>query len=238
MKKIKKNITIYLKYTPYNSNFLFFYTIRKKLFKYDYVNGLYTPQNTKKAFILKNKNNSLKKVKKISYYKNNIIKLMSFFNKKGCLLDKLVYILEVYSILYSIFLNFKPYDILIHDSYIYILEFLYNLLNIRSLLNIRHLLNWITVWNNPLFDIGVSKVPKKFKKKLKKKYTYKIVYIKRNNQNRRALRWLFLNNFNYENIQKLKRQLLLNIFDLTLNYKKSLLYKQKILIYKKMFKKS
>lgn len=122
-------------------NFIFFYVIRKKLFKSDLLSGLYLKNN--KKFIVKCKEGSIKVIRKISFYKNNINKLVSFFNKKGLLLNKLICLMKVYSIIYNIFLNFEPSSILQPKSYNYISEFSYCLLNIRGVLNIKELLNWV-----------------------------------------------------------------------------------------------
>lgn len=60
-----------------------------------------------------------------------------------------------------------------------------------------------------------------------------MVYITRIKQNRGVLRWLYLNNFNY-NVKPLQTQLLHNLLDSVLNYKKSTLYLKKLSVYNKL----
>lgn len=202
-------------------------------------NILISTQFIKNNLIFKFNTNFKKQIRieKYSFLKNSILKIVSYFFKKGFFLKYLITFLNIYNLLYSIFLNFDSAEIFKNHEYIYTLEFLYNLKYNKSLLNVNTLVYWFSSWNTPLFDLDVQKVPKKYKKKLKKKYTYKIIYLKKNKQNKKALQWVFLNSFNYEDIRTLKQQVLFNTLDTILNYKKSLISKKKILIYKKMFKK-
>jgi hypothetical protein len=83
----------------------------------------------------------------------------------------------------------------------------------------------------------MQNVQKKYKKKSKKKYLYRVTYVKRQEQYRHTLRRMFLNIYDYENIRYVKKQFFNNKLDLILNYKKSNMYQQKICIYRKMFKR-
>lgn len=229
MKKIVFNTYKNKNLTPKN-NFLFFYIFRKQVFVRNKINLAYLTNQD--IFILKKKN-----FKKCTLFKNTILKLNSFFNKNGNFLKQLTTLLSIYSLIYSIFLNFNIKVIFKNEQYLYVKEFLYNLNYNTWLRNANNLLTWFLAWNTPLFYVNVQKVPKKFKKKLKKKYLYKVMYVKKKDQKKKALNWVYLNNYNYENIRKFKKQLFFNKLDLILNYKKSILYKQKTIIYKKMFKK-
>lgn len=212
-----------------------FYIIKKNFFHNNQRNAVYGTSSL--TFTLTNKGNSKVFVNKFSFYKNNVIKLVSYYFKQGLFIKNLIYFLWIFNTLYTTFLNAKPADLLSSDSYLHIVDFSHNLHYNRDLLTVKGLTHWFTSWNTPLFDVDMQKVPKKYKKKIKKKYTYSIKYLKKNQQKKRTLRWIALNNYNYENIRTLKKRTLNNILDTLLNYKSSLIYKRKILIYKKMLKK-
>ena len=77
-------------------------------------------------------------------------------------------------------------------------------------------------------------VPKKYRKKLKKKYLYKIKYLSATNRISRCLKLIK----NYKNSLKYYSNFNRELFcylDLMLNYKYSYIYLKKIDIYKKVF---
>ena len=86
-----------------------------------------------------------------------------------------------------------------------------------------------------MFYIECSVVPKKYRKKLKKKYLYKIKYLNKNRRLNKILNWISKYTNTLKNYSLLNRQLLVYL-DLLLNYKNSYVYNKKILIYKKVFK--
>lgn len=86
-----------------------------------------------------------------------------------------------------------------------------------------------------MFSAQCTVVPKKYRKKLKKKYLYKIIYIDQNKRQNLALReiFFFLKTFKSHSV---KDRYFLMLCDIIFNFKNSLMYKKKILMYKKLFK--
>jgi hypothetical protein len=80
-------------------------------------------------------------------------------------------------------------------------------------------------------------VPKKYRKKLKKKYLVKIQYVDKLKRKNVALKNILLHSFNYSNYSIFSR-ITLNMFDTIFNFKDSKPYKRKLQIYKKLLKKS
>lgn len=80
-----------------------------------------------------------------------------------------------------------------------------------------------------------SLVPKKYVKKLKKKYIYKIKYLSMNYRVNKSLKWIrnYMNSLKYNSINN---RSLFCYLDLILNYKFSYIYLKKISVYKKIFK--
>lgn len=112
----------------------------------------------------------------------------------------------------SFFLNFNFFKINL------ILEFLINLLN-------------------PIFDIECHDIPKKYKKKSKQQFSFKIKYLNTNLRKKRALKWLYLYSLNFDEKLFFKK-IFKSIFFTFLEGKNSFLYKKKIQIYKKVIKRN
>ena len=110
----------------------------------------------------------------------------------------------------SLFLNFNFYTINC------ILEFLVNLIN-------------------PIFEIVCYNLPTKYKKKLKKNFFFKLNYLNTVYRKKRALKWLYLYSFNF-NDKTLYKKVFKSILFTFLESKSSFLYKKKIKIYKKIIK--
>jgi ribosomal protein S7 len=135
--------------------------------------------------------------------------------------------------LYSL-LNIKMFHNLL-KNYVYFKEFLFNNSLNDNLNNIYTVLNWLFFWYQPIFAVKCSKVPKKYRKKLKKKFTFSTNYINVIKRRTIALRWIFYFS-NTFNSFKMKNRLLLLFSDLIFNFKDSVIYKRKIKMYKKVFK--
>lgn len=123
----------------------------------------------------------------------------------------------------------------LEKNYSYINYFYFNLSINQHLYDIYHLNNWIIDLLKPTFYIKCTKVDKKYKKYLKTSYLYKIKYLKidlRNKLSHRSLSNFIIFN-NYFNISQ---KILFSYIDLLLNYKNSKVYKQKYLVYNKIFK--
>ena len=89
---------------------------------------------------------------------------------------------------------------------------------------------------NSIFDIKISKVPKKFKKKFKKKFNFELVYI----YNKKRLKYTLklINNYVKNNNKiNLENNFFWSFSDILLDPKNSFLWKRKVNIYNKAMKK-
>lgn len=173
-------------------------------------------------------------IKPMVYYKNEkkIQQFTTFFIKHGNFFSSLVDFFNSFSIVYKILCNKLNFvDIL--QKYSYYNEFLYNFNCNSKFKNINFLLNWLSSWIEPMFFIECSSLQKKYRKKLKKKYIYKIKFLTKKNRLNKVLSFILkytntLLNFKFSN------RLLFTYMDLIFNYKESNIYIKKIVIYKKM----
>lgn len=86
-----------------------------------------------------------------------------------------------------------------------------------------------------MFYIDCMAVPKKYKKKLKKKYLYKVKYLNKTKRINKALKLInnYSNSLKYFNFSD---RIFFTYLDLILNYKNSYIFNKKLIIYKKIFK--
>lgn len=163
----------------------------------------------------------------------NISNLLSFNIKNGKFISNLVNYSNVFKYVYSFLVdcNFNTYSF----DYKYLKEFLFNFNKYSNYNNYLFLINWILSFINPIFFLECSSVPKKYKKKIKKNYLYKIKYLNKSLRIKKSLR--FINNFsNSLQYFKLSDRYIIVYLDLLLNYKKSFIYQKKINVYKTIFK--
>jgi len=189
----------------------------------------YTPYKSYLKYIIINdypKNTNLPKY----FYK-----LVSFFLKRGKINKQVNLLLSVFSHIYRYTLNKLSVDGLVFNKYFNIKEFIFILTNDRYLNNISTILKWVITLNYSQFDLNIQKVSKKYKKKSKQKYLYKIKYLNKRKQINKVLKWIYLSNYNF-NTYSFKKRCLLNILDLLLNFKKSNLFLKKTMIYKNFLK--
>lgn len=173
-------------------------------------------------------------LKKTTYLKNNV--LNKFFRtflvsgKKIKVYNALIFsFFRVYATInLDIFKNLS-------QTYLYFKEFLFNKELNKELNNITAIIDWLFFWYQPIFCVKCSLVPKKYRKKLKKKYVYAVNYIDPLKRKNISLRWMlhFLDSFNNYNF---KNRLFLLLGDLIFNFKKSVMYDRKVRMYRKMFK--
>lgn len=146
-----------------------------------------------------------------------------------------VYNATMYSFyrLYSI-VNLDIYKNLA-SNYLYFKEFLFNKELNKELNNVVSIVDWLFFWYQPIFSVKCSLVPKKYRKKLKKKYIYAVNYVDPLKRKNVSLRWIlhFLDSFNN---YKFNSRLFLLLSDLIFNFKKSIVYDRKVRMYRKMFK--
>ena len=159
--------------------------------------------------------------------------LTPFLSKGGNNLKNTVLLFNMFSKFYK--MSYNPFMALKFTSYKYYKEFFYNFYRYNSYSNLNYLLNWIFTWAQPMFCIECSVVPKKYKRKLKKKYLYKIKYLNKIRRVSKVLNWIVKYSNTIKNFNFLNRQFLVYL-DLLLNYKNSYIYNKKLLIYKKIFK--
>lgn len=140
---------------------------------------------------------------------------------------------NVFSHIYKLFYN--NLDYLKNLNYKYTKEFLYNFFKYNNYNNYTFILSWIFNWIKPIFFMDCVVVPKKYRKKLKKKYLYKVKYLGTNSRLSKSLRFIK----NYKNSLKYYTSFNRELFtylDLILNYKFSYIFLKKISVYKKVFK--
>ena len=160
-------------------------------------------------------------------------KTISFFIKGGNSFTNSIFLYNLFSQFYKIMYNNTSLFQL--NSYKYYKEFFYNFSRYKNYKNLNYLLNWIFFLVEPMFHIECSVVPKKYRKKLKKKYLYKIKYLNKNKRINKILNWISRYSNTIKNYSFLNRQMMVYL-DLLLNYKNSYIYNKKLLIYKKVFK--
>lgn len=200
-----------------------------------------------------NKNN-----KKFNYNLNNSVLLDFFFYKKSLIKKEQKYILSsdiisflstngnnhfkntilyfnMFSLFYKLMLLNKLDNNSILTDYKYYKEFLYNFSLYSNYNNFNYLLNWVFSWIQPMFAIECSIVSKKYRKKLKRKYLYRIKYIKKFQRKSKTIKWITQYSKTLPN-KNFKNQQFLTYLDLLFNYKNSYIYNKKLLVYKKLFK--
>lgn len=160
------------------------------------------------------------------------IKILGYLLKNGNFSLNTINSFNVFSYIYK--LLYTNNSELLNFNYKYTKEFLYNFFKYTSYNNFFFILNWIFNWVKPMFFMDCVVVPKKYRKKLKKKYLYKIKYLSSSNRINRCLKLIK----NYKNSLKYYSNFNRELFcylDLILNYKYSYIYLKKIDIYKKVF---
>lgn len=86
-----------------------------------------------------------------------------------------------------------------------------------------------------MFYIECSTISKRYRKKLKKKYSHKVNFLTKSRRLHKGLDLIAKSTYTIKNFNFLER-LLITYLDLILNFKESDPYKKKILIYKKILK--
>ncbi len=181
---------------------------------------------------------------KFTYYKSTLLSL-DLINKSEKVILKNISLItkkslnnKIWLILNNVwkyfFFNINKYIPTV-DEYVYKNYFYFNLSINPHLYDVYFLNLWVLDLLKPAFFIKCTKVDKKYKKFLKTSYLYKIKYLKTNFRYTFSYRNLasFILYNNYLNI---RQKILYSYIDLFLNYKNSKIYKQKFLIYNKIFK--
>jgi hypothetical protein len=181
-------------------------------------------------------NRNLINYSKDSFLTKNLLlssSIIPFIIKNGNTFTNSVQFFNLFTKFYT--MSFS--DILVEkfNSYKYYKEFFYNFKRYNNYKNLNFLLSWVFSWMQPMFHIECSTVPKKYRKKLKKKYLYKIKYLNKNKRLNKAINWVVKYANTLKNYKFSDRHLLVYL-DLLLNYKNSYLYNKKLLVYKKIFK--
>jgi len=114
-------------------------------------------------------------------------KLLRFFFRNGGVFSKIKAFLGSFSFFFYFLNNQNNLNINLKD-YLNAQEFTFILKTTGFYKNIPTLLQWVTSLNHSQFDLNVQKVSKKYKKKVKKKYFYKINYLSKKKQLNRVLK--------------------------------------------------
>lgn len=139
-----------------------------------------------------------------------IFKLFYFFLNKGFFLEK----------------NFENYYKLSSLFYTY-----------KNFFYINFFFDWFVYLLSPKFDLQCLSVPKKYRKKLKCKFLFKLKYVKEFKKKKKVMKWLYLYNLKFNDLKLVNR--LFNSFIFTFfEDKKSFLFSKKLVIYKKVLLKS
>jgi len=213
VKSKKKNNIFFLNYNVYYNSL-----VDKKNIKYKLNNFIYINLNN------------------ISINNNNVLpssSIIPFLLNKGNSFQNSVLFYKIFFNIYKIFFNNFSYDSF--KIYKYSKEFFYNFFRYKNYNSINYILNWVFSWAKPMFCIECSVVPKKYRRKLKKKYLYKVKYLNKIKRTSKILNWIVQYTNTLKNFKFLNRSIIVYL-DLLLNYKNSYIYNKKLLIYKKIFK--
>jgi hypothetical protein len=115
-------------------------------------------------------------------------KLTSFFLKNGLALKQIGVLLSAIAKTYTHFFYRNEIFLVNPQPYLNTQEFLFILRNTKAFKNLTCILNWVVGINSSQFDLNVQQVSKKYKKKLKKKYLYKVQYLNKKKQLSRVLK--------------------------------------------------
>jgi len=107
--------------------------------------------------------------------------------------------------------------------------------NFLNFYNFQTILIFFNSLLEPFFYMRVKKVEKKYRKKLKKKFTIQPIYVKPNKRNSFVLRSL-VNYTNLFSAYSFSERLFLAIFKSLTEQKYSFLYRRKLFMYSKLFK--
>lgn len=162
-------------------------------------------------------------------------KLMRLFFKNGRILSMSKLFLSVMSKIYSYLDKPSSFPKDLQEGYLNTNEFTFVLENSKQMYNVSAILDWVISLNSSQFELRLQRLPKKYKKKSKKKYNYKIQYLQKTKKSINTLRWVYLTSYNF-NTHSIERRLFLNMLDLLLNFKRSLLFLKKVSLYKSFLK--
>ena len=124
---------------------------------------------------------------------------------------------------------------LVNKFYYYSQEFKFNIYWNTRLRSMYWLFDWLASWYSFLFYVKCERVPKKYRKKLKKNFIFKYVYLIPRKRERFFYRQLKNYIFSFQGLG-FKGKLYSGLLDVALNLKTSNLYKRKINLYKSFLK--
>ena len=186
-------------------------------------------------FVVKKKityNNQIMLSTKRSTNLSIISRFLNFLVKKGLKIRYTNILSKSIARLYFMFFFFnKPLSV---DNKYYKDMFLI-VPNFLNFYNFKTILLFFTSILEPFFYMRVKKVEKKYRKKLKKKFTIQPIYVKPAKRNSFVLRSL-VNYTNLFSTYSLSERLFLAIFKSLTEQKNSFLYRRKLYMYSKLFK--
>lgn len=210
----------------------YFFFFNNSLFLRDF----YFFKKEKSLCLINLNKNYYRKYKNIFYvsFNNFFLKLIQLILKGGLKEKFFLKILIVFKYFFFLFLKKFSHFFKNKNFYIMISSFFKFILNFHD---INFVLYWILLIIKPTFFIKCVQIDKKYRKKFKKRFNFKFVYIIQKKRENIALRWLFLNTCNYNGLNFFEK-FLKNLLDTFLNGKKSQLFLKKKFILKKVFKKT
>ena len=193
---------------------------------------IYIFLNTKKTKKIKFNNKTLLSVKR----RNNLNisnKFLNFFLRKGLKIQYLKALNLGISGFYFFYFFFNKFLIKQHEGYSSVFSLIPNFIGFY---HFSKMLDFFSTLLEPFFYLRVKRVEKKYRKKLKKKFVSETVYVKPQKRIGLVLRSLlyYTNIFSHNCVSE---RLSWALFKTLTEQKNSYLYKRKIYMYTKMFKK-
>ena len=179
----------------------------------------------------------IKKTQFASYYRIQTMslctQLTSLLLKKGKKLKYQQLIFNLFSFLFFL-IKKKDSEVTRFVSFFKFFEFakVY-----KNFFNISFFLTTICQFLAPRFNLQCLSVPKKYRKKFKCRYLFRLKYVKFFNETKKSLKWLVLYSNQFAKY-KFESRLLVSLLTTFFEEKTSFLYFKKIAIYKKMLIKS
>jgi len=188
--------------------------------------------NTKKINKLKFQNKTLLSVKRRSNI-NIAGKFLNFFLRRGLKIQYLKALNLGISGFYFFYFFFNKFLVKQHSNYSSVFGLIPNFIGFY---HFSKMLNFFSNLLEPFFYLRVKRVEKKYRKKIKKKFVSETVYIKPPKRIGLVLKSLlyYTNMFSHNSVSE---RLSWALFKTLTEQKNSYLYKRKIYMYTKMFKK-
>lgn len=165
----------------------------------------------------------------------DLLLLTSFLMYRGLKLSIFLKITKNFFYIFNNLINNKDSSQVFFKKYVFSNIFMSFVGANINIFNSHFLLDWCVSFLIPIFGLKCESVPKKFRKKLKKKYLYNIKYIPQIKRKRILFRW-FSEVIYEQKYRKVENKIFYSFLSIFLNYKNNYLFKKKIFIYKWVLK--